>query len=159
MTTPVQMSLQTSVTHPQPACFIAGRWFVYRITCLHSTTNVTLILETEVQLRAKKQATLIQHFWTRWRLPGLREFHQANAPNVQTFKPGAIVLVHDDTLHINWRLAVVEDTIVKEDGLIKTANIRTSTGRINHPVTKSYPLEVTMTDPLLLISGYKYIRW
>ena len=107
--------------------------------------------ETEVQSRAKKQTALIQHFWTRWRreyLTGLREFHQANAPNVQTVKPGAVVLVHDDTPRINWRLAVVEDTIAGEDGLVRAANIRTSTGRTNRLIAKLYPLEVTAEDPL-----------
>ena len=79
----------------------------------------------------------------------LREFHQANAPNVQTVKPGAMVLMHDDTPHINWCLAVVEDTMAGEDGLIRAAYIRTSTGRTNCPISKLYPLEVTAADPLL----------
>ena len=82
-------------------------------------------------------------------MTGLREFHQANAPNIQVVNPGAVVLVHDDTPRINWRLAVVEDTIAGEDGLVRAANIRTSTGRTNRPVTKLYPLEVTAADPLL----------
>ena len=93
--------------------------------------------DTDIQVRAKKQATLLQHFWTRWRLEyltGLREFHQASGNNIQTIKPGAVVLVHDDTPRINWHLAVVEDTISGEDGLIRAANIRTSTGKTNHPV-------------------------
>ena len=81
-------------------------------------------------------------------MTGLREFHQSNAPNVQTVKPGAVVLVHDDTLRINWRLAIVEDTIAGEDGLVRAANIRTSTGRTDHPIAKLYPLEVTAEDPL-----------
>ena len=63
-------------------------------------------------------------------------------------KPGAVVLAHDDTLCINWRLAVVEDTIAGEDGLVRAANIRTSTGRTNRPIAKLYPLEVTAEDPL-----------
>ena len=108
--------------------------------------------ETELQSLAKKQATLLQHFLTRWRreyLTGLREFHQASTPNIQTVKPGAVVLVHDDTPRISWRLAVVEDTIAGEDDLVRAANIRTSSGRTNQPVTKLYPLEVNSTDPLL----------
>ena len=57
-------------------------------------------------------------------------------------------MVHDDTPCINWRLAVVEDTIVGEDGLVRAANIRTSTGKANRPISKLYPLEVTAQDPL-----------
>jgi len=36
---------------------------------------------------------------------------------------------------------------VGEDGLIRAANIRTSTGRTNCPITKLYPLELTAMDP------------
>ena len=63
---------------------------------------------------------------------GLREFHRTSGSNVQTARPGAVVLVHDDMPRINWHLAVVEDTISGEDGLVRAANIRTSTGRTNH---------------------------
>jgi len=108
--------------------------------------------DTEINSRAKKQAALLQHFWTRWRreyLTGLREFHHAQAPTADTVKPGSVVLVHDDTPRINWRLAVVEDTIAGEDGLVRAANIRTSTGRTNRPIVKLYPLEVAAEDPLL----------
>jgi len=59
-----------------------------------------------------------------------------------------VVVVHDDTPHINWQLAVVEDTITGEDGLVRAANIRTSFGRTNCPIIKLYPLEVTAEDPL-----------
>jgi len=107
--------------------------------------------EAEVQSRAKKQAALLQHFWSRWKreyLTGLRDFHHIKSSNADTVKPGSVVLVHDDTPRINWRLAVVEDTIVGEDGLVRAANIRTSTGRTNRPVIKLYPLEVTAEDPL-----------
>ena len=57
------------------------------------------------------------------------------------------MLVHDDIPRVKWRLAVVEDIIAGEDGLIRAANIRTSTGKSNRPVTKLYPLEVTASEP------------
>jgi len=56
------------------------------------------------------------------------------------------VLVHDDTPRVNWRLAVVEDTIVGEDSLVRAANIGTSTGKTNSPIVKLYPLEVTAEE-------------
>jgi len=65
----------------------------------------------------------------------------------QTVKPGAVVLIYDDTPLITWRLAVIKDTIVGEDGLIRAASIRTSMRRTNHPITKLYPLELTAMDP------------
>jgi len=79
---------------------------------------------------------------------GLRDFNHATSPNADTVKPGFVVLINDDTPCINWRLVVVEDTIAGEDGLVRAANIRTSTGRTNHPIIKLYPLEVTAKDPL-----------
>ena len=63
------------------------------------------------------------------------------------------MLIHDDKPHIDWRLAVIEDLIPGGDGLIRAANVRTSTGKTNRPVTKLYPLEVnanleTTTDTI-----------
>ena len=107
-------------------------------------------ISSGIQARATVQATLLQHFWNRWKkeyLTGLREFHRTTGKNQQTVKPGAVVLVHDDIPRVKWRLAVVEDVIAGEDGLIRAANIRTSTGKSNRPVTKLYPLEVTASEP------------
>jgi len=84
-----------------------------------------------------------RQWWLVW------EFHQTRGSNIQTVKPGAVVLVHNDTPCINWQLAVIEDTISGEDGLVRAANIRTLTGWINRPITKLYPLEVTISDSLL----------
>jgi len=103
--------------------------------------------DTDIQGGAKKQAALLQHFWRGEYLTGLREFHQTTGSNAQTVKPGAAVLIHDDTPCITWHLVVIEDAIVEEDGLIRAANIRTSTERTNHPIMKLYPLELTAMDP------------
>lgn len=58
---------------------------------------------------------------------------------------GDIVLIHDNTPRIQWRLAVIEEVNEGDDGLIHSANVRTSTERTNHPITKLYSLEVTAT--------------
>ena len=149
-------TVPTDINDPDPitpAHLLYGRKIVcvpYHVTPENNFSDPDFG-DTDIQVRAKKQAILRQHFWTRWKLEyltGLREFHQASGNNVQTIKPGAVVLVHDGTPRINWRLAVVEDTISGEDGLIRAANIRTSTGKTNRPVTKLYPLEITAADPL-----------
>ena len=54
-----------------------------------------------------------------------------------------MVLIHDEGHRINWRLAVIRDLITGGDGLVRAADIQTSTERTNRPVTKLYPLEVT----------------
>jgi len=53
------------------------------------------------------------------------------------------VIVHDDnTPRIQWRLAVVEELIMGNDGQVRAARIRTSTHTTTRPVAKLYPLEV-----------------
>ena len=41
-----------------------------------------------------------------------------------------------ETKRVNWRLAIVESLIKGKDGLVRAANIKTSTGRTNRPITK-----------------------
>ena len=103
-----------------------------------------------VQHLAKVRADLIHHFWNRWRreyLTSLREFHKATGKNEVAVKVGDVVQVHDETKRINWRLAIIESLITGKDGLVRAANIRTSTGCTNRPIAKLYPLEVRATTP------------
>ena len=58
------------------------------------------------------------------------------------------MLIHDDTARVNWKLAVIESVNKGEDGLIRSANIRTTTGRTNRPIARLYPLEVTAAEEL-----------
>ena len=75
-----------------------------------------------------------------------RESHKASGNNNQTINVGEIVLIHDDAPRINWRLAIIEELITGNDGLIRAAKLRMASGRTNRPITRLYPLEVT-TDP------------
>ena len=104
--------------------------------------------ESVVTKRVKIQALMLKHFWTCWRLEylTLREFHKTTGNNIQQVKVGDVVLVHDDTPRVNWRYAVIEGVIRGNDGLIRAANIRMSTGKTTRPITKLYPLEVTSTS-------------
>ena len=61
-------------------------------------------------------------------------------------KVGDVVLVHDDTTRIHWKLAVIESVNKGADGMIRSANIRTATGRTNRPIARLYPLEVSATE-------------
>ena len=42
-------------------------------------------------------------------------------------------------------MAVIESLIRGADGLVRAANIRTSSGRTNRPITKLHPLKITAT--------------
>ena len=99
-----------------------------------------------IMKRAKVQALMLKHFWTHWKseyLTTLREFHKTTGNNIQQVKVGEVVLIHDDAPRVNWKHAVIEGVIRGNDGLIRAANIRTSTGKTTRPITKLYPLEVT----------------
>lgn len=100
---------------------------------------------TDVLKRSKRVALLIQHFWTRWRqeyLTSLREFHRQSGTNTEKIKVGDVVLIHDDSPRINWKLAVVETVNRGADGLIRSANVRTVNGTTNRPITRLHPLEM-----------------
>lgn len=89
---------------------------------------------SQLKKRAKMQALLLDHFSSRWRreyLTLLREFHNSSGDNRQSVQVGDVVLVHDESPRINWRLSIIKDLIVGRDNLVTTAVIRTSTGETN----------------------------
>jgi transposase InsO family protein len=95
--------------------------------------------------RFTMQTNLINHFRDRWRheyLTALRERHQTTGKNDQTISIGDVVLVHDDAPRLLWKLAVVEELVKGNDGLIRSAKIRTQNGLTNRAIVKLYPLEV-----------------
>ena len=107
--------------------------------------------DSEVRRRAKAQAAIISHFWSRWSkeyLTALCKFHRTTGNNVQTAKEGDVVQIHDDCPRVHWRLGVIEQMNKGADGLVCSAQLRTSTGRTNRPIAKLYSLEVTVTDTL-----------
>ena len=53
------------------------------------------------------------------------------------------MLVHDNGSRINWKLAIVDNLIKGNDGLMRSATVRTRHGVTNRPVAKLYPLELT----------------
>ena len=103
----------------------------------------------------RKQLTnhtrLLQSFQSRWRreyLTALREFHKTTGSNSQRIKIGEVVLIHDDGPRIRWRLGVVNGLITGNDGLVRAANVRTSTHVTNRSITRLYPLEVSAPTEL-----------
>jgi len=103
----------------------------------------------DLRRSVKAQALLISHFWNRWKmeyLTALREFHRTTGSNMQKVKVGDVVLIHDDVPRIQWKLAMIDGVNKGEDGLIRSASVKTSTGHTNRPITKLYPLEVTASE-------------
>ena len=89
---------------------------------------------------------ILRNFWRNWSevyLPALREHHQkTRGPIKELIKIGDIVQVHAETKRAEWKLAVVEQLNRGADGLVRSAEIRTSNGRTSRPISKLYPLEV-----------------
>jgi len=86
---------------------------------------------------------LSDHFATCWKheyLTFLREFHHTSGNNNQEIKVGDVVLVHDDSPRISQKMAVIGELILGADGFVRVANICTSNGKTNRPITKLYPL-------------------
>ena len=65
---------------------------------------------------------------------------------------GDVVLMHNDTPRMTWKITVIEKLIRGNDGLVRAANIniQTATGRTNRPITRLVPLEVSSSDTELL---------
>ena len=105
--------------------------------------------DSALRRRAKRQALVIKHFWNRWKgeyLTALRETHRMTGNNDQRVKTGDVVLVHDDSKRVNWKLAVIESVNKGKDNMIRSAIIRTATGRTNRPISRLYPLEVSAAE-------------
>ena len=131
---------QTSETlNHTPAHLLYGQRIVglpYPIMQGDETEDPDLENPSVIRARVNAQATLLQNFWNRWKkeyLTGLVCWY---------------LMIYLD--RVKWRLANVEDVITGENGLIRVANIRMSTGKSNRPVTKLYPLEVTASEQTLL---------
>ena len=60
--------------------------------------------DSSVKCRALQQTLTLQHFRSRWKheyLISLQEYHRTTGTNQQKVKVGDVVLVHNDTPHIN----------------------------------------------------------
>ena len=98
--------------------------------------------------KAKTQALIIQHFWGRWKkeyLTSLRETHTTSSgSNKENIRVGDVVIIHDDSSRLKWRLAVVQELQRGNNDLVRSAIIRTANGVTNRPISKLYPLEVNV---------------
>ena len=105
--------------------------------------------ESTVRQTVNRQTKLIQQFWQTWKseyLTSLREFHRTSGNNERIIKKGDVVIVHDDKARLYWRLAVVEDLIEGNDGLVRAAHIRMNNYKTTRPIVKLYPLEISSND-------------
>ena len=106
-----------------------------------------VVSESRVRKRLTNHARLLQHFQTRWKkeyLTSLRKFHKASGLNMQNVKVGEVVLIHDDGPRLHWRLGIIDSFIQGNDGLVRAVNVRTSNRVTSRPISRLYPLEVSL---------------
>ena len=104
---------------------------------------------SDLRRQARAQALIVKHSWTQWKreyLTALRETYKITLNIEQRVKIGDIILVHDDTPRIKWKLGVIEGVNKGVDGLIRSAVIQTTTGKTNQPIAHLYPLKVRASE-------------
>lgn len=135
-----------------PAHLIYGRRIVsapHPVEDPDENADPTYLSDQDMRKVTSKHSKIIQQFWVRWRkeyLTALREFHKTTGNNRQVIKKGDVVVVYDDTPRIHWKLAVVDDLVKGNDGLIRSAHISTANHKTNRPITRLYPLEVVSSE-------------
>lgn len=60
-----------------------------------------------------------------------------------TIKVGDVVQIQSESKRANWKLAIIESINRGGDGQVRSAELRTATGRTSHPINKLYPVEVS----------------
>ena len=59
-----------------------------------------------------------------------------------------MVIIHNDSTHTTWKMAVVKDLIAGGNGLVRAETLRTANGTTKRLITKLYPLELNETESL-----------
>uniref|UniRef100_A0A182WMM9 DUF5641 domain-containing protein n=1 Tax=Anopheles minimus TaxID=112268 RepID=A0A182WMM9_9DIPT len=102
-----------------------------------------------VKTRWKRVQKLAQQFWTRWRTDYLSQLRchakwTKRSPNAQV---GQIVLVGDDNLQVGrWPFGIITKTHVGPDGIVRGADVRTSSGTYKRNVRLLAPLPIDATE-------------
>ena len=143
--------VSSDISDPEPltpAHLIYGRRIVsvpHAVEDHDEDADPSYLSDQDIRKVTSRHSKLIQQFWIRWRkeyLTALREFHKATGNNRRVIKKGDVVVVHDDCPRLHWKLAVVDDLVEGNDGLIRSAHISTANHKTSRPITRLYPLEV-----------------
>ena len=143
--------VSSDISDPEPltpAHLIYGRRIVavpHPVEDHDENADPSYLRDQDMRKVTSRHSKLIQQFWVRWRkeyLTALREFHKTTGNNQQVIKKGDVVVVHDDCPRLQWKLAVIDDLVEGNDGLIRSAHISTANHKTSRPITRLYPLEV-----------------
>lgn len=112
---------------------------------------------SQLTKRTKHLASVLNHFWVRWRseyLNELRESHRyaAKKTSCPRVNKGDVVIVHDQALPRGlWKLGRIQEVYIGRDGLPRSASVRTATRSRQHtllkrPLQRLYPLEICESE-------------
>ena len=103
--------------------------------------------EDKLQERYLKLNIKIKSMWERWRtdyLTSLRHHHAKYGTKEQQIQIGDIVLIDGEnfTRRILWKLGIVTALKRGNDGIVRSAEIKTSGITTSRPIQKLYPMEL-----------------
>lgn len=123
-----------------PAHFLTGG-------SLHSVVDPDLTNVARNRLsRWQLLEQLRQHFWRRWTkeyLHQLQERSKWKSHASSSLQPGQLVIIREDNLPpLRWLLGRIEDVHPGKDGVIRTATIRTTAGKMKRSSMNLCPLPI-----------------
>lgn len=120
-----------------PAHFLIGR----PLTTVPDP-NVLAIKENRLTQYQHLQK-VVQSFWTRWSKEFVSELQQRRCwtKNNANVKPGCLVVIKEDNLPpCKWQLGRIVEVHPGNDGVVRVASIRISTGITRRAISKICPL-------------------
>lgn len=109
-----------------------------------------LPLKTSRLGRWKLVSQLKHDFWNRWSREYLNELQYKNKWNHKSanIKDGTMVLIKEDNLPVQqWPLGRIIDTYTGDDGFIRVADVKTSSGILKRAIHRLAPLPINTESP------------
>lgn len=100
----------------------------------------------------QKGQKLLDNFWRIWRDEYLLSLRERSQTHIKTGRihsdviprKGQIVILKDETPRANWRLGRITELVKSSDGLIRSAKVKTPSGRVlGRPLNLLFPLETS----------------
>ena len=107
------------------------------------------IQETDLRSRAKYLRCGKDVLWSRWTkeyLRGIRERHRRCGGEQTSHRSvGDVVIIKDGSWNRNmWKLRIVQNLIVRRDGIVRAAKPRVGSGEYQRAVQQLHPLELSV---------------
>ena len=122
--------------------------FLYQRSSLLPVEETWRIESNDLRKRAKYLLACKNGLWKRWKrecLAALRERHNMLHERSKFHpKVGDVVIVQSDSKNRGtWPLAVVAETYLGRDGVLRAVRLKTKNGAIERPVQHLYPMELS----------------